>query len=144
MDAIELLKSHQLKKTAPRVAIINALIAGQMPQSEAEIKSKIGALYDRITFYRSVHSLLEVGLIHKIVVDNLLVKYALNNCANGHAHEVNHIHFYCKTCSKVMCMEEVKIMPYVLPQGYSKNECDVVIKGCCGCCEKFVLGKHEN
>ncbi len=144
MNVIELLKSHQLKKTAPRVAILNVLNNSKIPQSESEIKQAIGDLYDRITFYRSMHSLIEVGMIHKIVIDNTLVKYALNNCTDEHVHEVDHVHFYCKTCSKVMCMEEVKIMLYVLPQGYSKNECDVVIKGCCGSCEKFVLGKHEN
>jgi Fur family ferric uptake transcriptional regulator len=136
MDAIELLKSHHLKKTAPRVAIINALIAGHMPQSEAEIKSVIGALYDRITFYRSVHSLLEVGLIHKIVVDNLLVKYALNDCANGHTHEVDHAHFYCKQCNAVICLSHIKTPSCDLPDGYSESECDVLVKGYCNSCHQ--------
>jgi Fur family ferric uptake transcriptional regulator len=138
MNVIELLKSHQLKKTAPRVAILNVLNNSKIPQSESEIKQAIGDLYDRITFYRSMHSLIEVGMIHKIVIDNTLVKYALNNCSDEHVHEVDHVHFFCNKCNSVMCLEQVKTASYQLPDGFLKNECDVVIKGCCNSCQADV------
>jgi Fur family ferric uptake transcriptional regulator len=135
MNVLELLKSHQLKKSAPRVAILNVLTNANAPQSEAEIKQAIGDLYDRITFYRSMHSLYESGLIHKIVIDNLQVKYALNDCSRGHSHEVNHVHFYCYKCCRVQCLEQIETGKYSLPDGYMKNECNVLIKGTCNVCK---------
>lgn len=134
MDAIEILQNHQLKKTSPRVAIIQALQTSLNPLSEAEVKDKMGALYDRITFYRSVLTLEEAGIIHRIVADNTLVKYALNHCEKGHQHKTDHVHFYCEKCNSLVCLNAIKTQFYQLPEGFTNTQCDVVIKGLCDKC----------
>ncbi len=135
MNAIKVLKIHNVKKTASRVAIIQALQSSPIPLSEQEIKNIMGELYNRITFFRTVQTLEESGIIHRIVVDNTLVKYALNNYEKMNTHQANHVHFYCIKCKSLICMENIQTQNYILPEGYSSIQCDVVIKGICKKCE---------
>lgn len=134
MNAVEILQNHQLKKTSPRVAILETLQGSPLPLSENEVKEKMGNLYDRITFYRSVQTLVEAGIIHKITADNTVARYALNNCTHEHKHTVDHVHFICRECNALECLNEVKSQLYPLPSGYVNETCDVVIKGLCSKC----------
>lgn len=133
MNATEILLNHQIKKTSPRVSIINALQKSDFPLSESEVKERMGDLYDRITFYRSVQTLIEAGIIHRIVAGHI-TKYALNHCRDDHQHETDHVHFFCEQCKALVCLNEIKIQSYSLPVGFVKKECDVVIKGLCTSC----------
>ncbi len=140
----EILKLHQIKKTPGRVSIIRALQEHKGPISENEIKVSMQETYDRITFYRNIHTLCSAGIIHKIVVDNTHVRYGLNCCENNHLHSTDankihfhkeeHVHFYCEECEEVVCLEDIKIPNFTLPKGYEKNDSDIIIKGKCEKC----------
>jgi len=135
MTPAEILTLHQLRKTPTRLAIVQHLLASTLPLSESDIHDKMLESYDRITFYRTIQTLMESGVIHRIVADNTTVRYALNYCTRkNHQHQNNHIHFYCSQCRKVECLKEVLIQSYPLPDGYTKEECNVVIKGLCKQC----------
>ncbi len=133
MNAIELLKSRGLKKTAQRVMLINVLQKKTVAQTEEDIKQEMGDLYDRITFYRTVQTLLDADIIHRITIDNKTSKYALNESAS---HNGNHGHFFCKKCHKVTCLGEILPLNYNLPDRYKAEECEVLIKGVCADCDK--------
>lgn len=127
MQATEILLQHKLKKTSPRLAMIEALQSADTPLSEAEISELMGSHYDRTTFYRSMQTLTDAGVIHRIVVDRLTVKYALR-------HLPDHAHFYCSSCKKLKCLEEIHPGPYRLPEGYQTQESEIIIKGLCDKC----------
>lgn len=131
MNALDILQTHNVKKTSPRIAIIKALQASFHPLSESDIKVYIGDQYDRITFYRNVQTLVEAGIIHKIVADNTTTKFALNNCDEGHKHDADHVHFYCNKCNLLVCLINVQTKKYDLPNGYENQQCNVIIKGLC-------------
>lgn len=131
MNAIELLRSQGLKKTAQRIMLINILQKKAVALTEDDIKQDMGDLYDRITFYRTVQTLLDVGIIHRITIDNKTVKYALSEIST---HGSNHSHFFCKQCHSVTCLENIPPANYTLPEGYKEEECEVLIKGICGKC----------
>lgn len=78
MSAIDILREKGLKKSAQRISIINILLDKQIPLTESDIKAEMGDMYDRITFYRTIQTLLEKGVIHRITIDSTTVKYALN------------------------------------------------------------------
>ncbi len=101
--------------------------------SENEIREQLAGNYNRTTFYRSFKTLVEHHVIHKIVVDNQVVKYALDNQVT---HKSAHAHFYCNTCNTVKCMENIPVQPYNLPDGYSEDETEVLIKGTCSVCKE--------
>jgi len=134
MDINEILKTRNLKRTAPRVAIVTILENSLMPLSESEIKGGMGHLYDRITFYRSVQTLLEVQVIHRIMIDNATVKYAFNRNVLSQLPTHEHVHFYCKSCHTTICLEQVPIRKYKLPEGFVQEESEVLIKGLCDKC----------
>ena len=78
--------------------------------------------------------MMEAGIIHRIVVDNTTIKYALNHCEHGHVHAADHVHFQCTRCNTLDCLNDVKTSQYLMPEGYEMEQCEVIIKGlCCNC-----------
>ncbi len=136
MLAIDILQQHQLKKTSPRLAMIEALQSVDAPLAEAEISEKMGSHYDRTTFYRSMLTLEEAGILHRIVVDRLIVKYALNPLGLTGNNQSDHAHFFCNNCKQLVCLEEIHPGPYRLPAGFQTSEAEVIIKGLCNKCSK--------
>ena len=134
MNAIEILKQHEIKKTPGRLAIISAIQESKRPLSENEIKAMMKENYDRITFYRNIQILTAAGIIHKIVVDSTLVRYGLNCCELNHRHQNEHAHFYCEECQSVVCLQEVRIPDFNLPQGFKSVDSDIIIRGRCEKC----------
>lgn len=140
MDAVDILKKKNLKKSIQRIAIIDALQKRMRPLTEEEIKEEMGELYDRITFYRTMQTLVGAGIVHRVVVDKTMVEYAINNKGE----ECHHAHFYCKVCHTVTCLEDVPAYHYDLPDAYKVEECEVVIKGICPNCRKNPAASVNN
>lgn len=133
MDAEQILRHHNLKNTGCRKYIITELLTNDTALSENEIKQSLPDLFDRVTFYRSLKTLEEKSIIHRIVLHDSTVKYALNKEAFP---DKEHAHFHCMKCDSVTCVEtEVKI-PSALPEGYSINTVEVMYEGVCPECGK--------
>jgi Fur family ferric uptake transcriptional regulator len=133
MKAHDILHKHNLVRTSCRQSIIDTIVNSGFAISEDEIKRRIEGTYDRTTFYRSLKTLIENGIIHKIVVDNQLVKYAISeNRPIGK----NHVHFYCIQCGIVECLPGAEIKSPQLPVGYEQIEAELIIKGFCVNCNK--------
>jgi len=75
-------------------------------------------------------------LIHKVLDDDGIVKYAL--CAHSghqhHPHEEEHIHFKCKLCGITLCMEGLALPNYPSPKGYTFDTTNVLVQGTCDKC----------
>jgi Fur family transcriptional regulator, ferric uptake regulator len=131
MKSLEILHKHNLVRTSCRQNIIETVAESGHAVSEEEIKQKVEGTYDRTTFYRSFKTLIENNIIHKIVVDNQLVKYALSE--NKPVNE-KHIHFYCNRCGIVECLPDTEINTPKLPAGYTQVETELIVKGYCNKC----------
>ena len=131
----ELLHSHNLRTTGCRQGILEILGKAGQALTENELKNLLENRHDRTTFYRSFKTLIENHIIHKIVIDNHLVKYALNP-----AHEAyrEHVHFYCKACDKLVCIKDAPVSAFSLPAGFKAAETEVIIKGTCQSCDKKI------
>lgn len=127
----EILQKHNLVRTICRQSIIGAILDAGTAVSEEEIKGKVEGSYDRTTFYRTFKTLIENGIIHKIVVDNHLVKYALSE---PEKEDAEHIHFYCNDCGQVKCIEGEHVPQVVLPVGFKPVQTDLIVKGLCDKC----------
>jgi len=136
INTIDVFKQNNLKKTAPRVAIISILASSKKPLLENEIKDKMGAIYNRITFYRSINTLVGSGLIHKIIIDhNCFYAYNGEEITESSLTK-NHPHFMCKNCNEIICMKDIKPEKIVLPSGFTIEECNIIIRGLCANCNK--------
>jgi Fur family transcriptional regulator, ferric uptake regulator len=132
MEASQILHEHQLKRTSCREGIIETIMHAGMALSENEIREKLVGNYDRTTFYRSFKTLHDNKIIHKIVVDNQIVKYALDNAVTQ---KHSHAHFYCHECDTVQCMDSIPVTIPQLPAGFTSSETEMIIKGCCSKCK---------
>ncbi len=132
MNTAEILNNHNLKRTSCREGILEVVLKANLALSEAEIKERLSGNYDRTTFYRSFKTLEENNILHKIVVDNQLVKYAIDNHISQ---QYEHAHFYCNECNTVKCMHHIPVQKYELPDGYADTKTDVLIKGTCAQCK---------
>jgi len=133
MKAINILNYYNLKRTSCREGIIDVVMSADQALSENEIREKMAGNYDRTTFYRSFKTLEKHKIIHKIVIDNQLVKYALDNTLNQ---KNEHAHFFCNICNALKCLHNLPVKKYELPDDYLDIETEVLIKGVCSNCIK--------
>lgn len=132
ITAEKILHKYGLKGTSCRKFIVSRLLESEMALSENEIKGEISDLFDRVTFYRTLITLEESEIIHKIVLNDNLVKYALNK--RHHVIGDLHSHFHCEGCDDVFCLEGKTKFDVELPLGFIQNEVFVVIEGVCASC----------
>ncbi|HBG41085.1 MAG TPA: transcriptional repressor [Porphyromonadaceae bacterium] len=133
MTAEEILYNHKLKNTTCRKQVVEELLEKKSALSENEIKSAFEGPFDRVTFYRTLKTLEQKEVIHRIALNDGTIKYALN----GHHHENEHIHahFHCEKCDEVFCLEEEQTYFHVdLPDKFVKNDVFVVVEGVCAEC----------
>lgn len=131
MKPLEVLQTNDLKRTACREGILTIMLDSAQALSEKEISEELASNFDRTTFYRSFKILLEKSIIHKIVVDNQVIKYALNNSVT---HKNRHSHFYCNECDSVFCLDSIPVEEPKIPQGFEASEIEIIIKGLCDNC----------
>ncbi|NOU59914.1 Fur family transcriptional regulator [Marinifilum caeruleilacunae] len=127
----KILQERDLVRTSCREEIIEAIVESPTPLSEEEIKTVISGNFDRTTLYRTFKTLLEKEVIHKIVIDKTLVKYAITEKLNR---SKQHAHFYCLKCSEVYCIPEVNWDYKGLPDNYKPKQSELLIKGYCSNC----------
>ena len=135
MNAEQILKQHGIKKTVCRKCIIDKLIeSDDTALTENEIKDAFLDLFDRVTFYRSLKTLEEAKVIHRIVLNNTIVKYALTSQL---VLSKIHPHFHCTYCDKVTCLDSSLLDRNLhLPSGYQVESAQVLLEGTCPDCIK--------
>ncbi len=91
-------------------------------------------LFDRVTFYRSLKTLEENNIIHRVVLQDSTVKYALNKEVLPKG---DHAHFHCIRCDSVTCIEtQLPETPPHLPEGFSVESVEVLLEGTCPNCKE--------
>ena len=132
ITAESILHKYGLKGTGCRKFIVSRLLESDIALSENEIKVDYPDLFDRVTFYRTLITLEESEIIHKIVLNDNSVKYALNK---HHSKGGNlHSHFHCGACDDVFCLEGKTDFDAQLPDNFTISEIFVVIEGLCSDC----------
>ena len=130
----EILKSHQLKATDCRLDVLEYFISSDFALSQKDLEDKLYQ-YDRVTLYRTLHSFLESGLVHRIPNDSGMASYGIchDDCTPD-AHHDNHLHFKCNECGHIECLEEAKVPKVSLPEGYQVEHTNLIVDGLCESC----------
>ncbi len=99
-----LLKSHGLRATAPRVAVLMELAHASSPLSHSEMLENMGdADCDPATIYRNLVKLTEVGLARVVSKAEGMSRYAMAH-GGDEDDEHHHPHFVCDDCGHVSCL----------------------------------------
>lgn len=135
VDFTALLKQYHLKVTQPRLRTLETISTKKSAISQPELEKLIGNEIDRVTLYRVLASFEEKGILHKIFDLNGTATYALcsTNCSE-HNHHDQHVHFICRRCNSVYCMEEIILPKFNLPQGYKLETIAINALGLCDQC----------
>jgi len=85
-----------------------------------------------VTLYRVLEWLTEQGLVHKVSGEDRIWRFS----AAGHrpARRGGHAHFVCRSCGKVICLDQTRLPSIPLPAGYRRRDVEVTIKGSCDQC----------
>lgn len=137
VDFTALLKQYHLKVTQPRLRTLETISTKKSAISQPELEKLIGKEIDRVTLYRVLASFEEKGILHKIFDLNGTATYALcsTNCSE-HSHHDQHVHFICRKCNSVYCMEEITLPKLNLPQHYKLEAIAINALGLCDQCHE--------
>ncbi|MHC4203993.1 MAG: Fur family transcriptional regulator [Planctomycetota bacterium] len=131
--AREMLKAAKLYCTAGRVAIIIVLMKAGKPLSQEQIAGRSGIeRFDKVTIYRTLESLLAVGLVHKVFIDKRAQHFELShNCTENQCHP----HFTCTNCGDTHCLTEISLPMAKSPhKGFVISRQQVRLEGICPAC----------
>ena len=129
----QMLKTAELYCTKSRVAILKVLIKAGKPLSQGQIAQLSGKEhFDKVTIYRTLESLLQVGLVHKVLLDKRAQHYELaNNCTEHQCHP----HFTCTNCGDTHCLTEITLPMAKSPhKGFIIHRQQVRLEGLCPKC----------
>lgn len=128
-----MLKTAGLYSTRGRVAILKVLMKAGGPLSQEQIAARSGGRhFDKVTIYRTLESLLKVGLVHKAFVEKRAWHFELaHNCSERQCHP----HFTCTNCGKTHCLTGISLPMARSPhKGFVIQRQQVRLEGLCPAC----------
>lgn len=134
MEAQRLLKDLKLKSTSCRKEVLAVMLAKGYALSHSEIEKKVDPSTDRVTVYRTLKTFLDKGLVHKVLDDAGVTKYALCQGCKSNDHHHEHVHFKCNHCGQTTCLDDIDIPSITLPAGFQSAEKNLLIQGICNIC----------
>ena len=137
-DMISWLESKGLRPTANRILVMKPLMGEQNPQSLSNLERKMVSM-DKSSIFRTLTLFLEHDVVHAFEDGRGVLCYELCEEKGACDHHDGHIHFYCESCQRSFCMEDIHIPSFELPEGFYPHSISFVIKGECPDCRK----KHQ-
>lgn len=137
-DIISRLESKDIRPTANRILVMKTLMGEQNPQSLSNLERKMVSM-DKSSIFRTLTLFLEHDVVHAFEDGRGVLCYELCEEKGACDHHDGHIHFYCESCQRSFCMEDIHIPSFELPEGFYPHSISFVIKGECPDCRK----KHQ-
>ena len=133
MQARRMLKTTRLYCTESRLTILEVLAKAGKPLSQDQIARQSGEKhFDKVTIYRTLESLLRVGLVHKAFMEKRACYFELaHNCTEHQCHP----HLTCSSCGDTHCLTEISLPMAKSPhQGFVIHRQQVRLEGLCPSC----------
>ncbi len=124
-----------LKPTSNRILVYRALQTATSPKGLVELETELETL-ERSSILRVLRHLHQHGLIHTLEDGKGIIKYEVCHSKDHHSVNDMHAHFYCEKCERVFCFEEIETPHTNLPEGFSVNSVNFMIKGICPDCRR--------
>jgi len=136
VDAIRsAIRAAGARVTTARVRVMAALQAAHGPVSHGDVEDLLAAdalpPIDRVTLYRVLDWLYEVGFAHKAVDARGVFRFSP---AQPNVEHAAHVHFRCTGCGGVFCLKVPPPPPPALPRGFRLTGMDLDLHGECQAC----------
>ena len=128
------LRQSGLRPTPARVAVLSFLDSAPGPVSHPEIVKALGNEgIDRVTLYRNLTDLTEVGLVRRADLGDHVWRFESARGKRGHA---EHPHFTCVECGERLCLPEASVR---VTQGkgvprFATHALEIQLRGVCDRC----------
>ena len=130
----ELLKKRNLKSTSTRLSLLNKMTKYGSAISHSELQKQMSPI-DRVTFYRTLETLKNKGIIHKAFQENSEIYYAIcdDSCEENH-HNHEHLHFKCLKCDTISCEKLDQSLEFSLSD-FIIHKTSIHLEGICKFCK---------
>jgi Fur family transcriptional regulator, ferric uptake regulator len=135
-ETTRLLKANGLRRTIARETILQLLTDAGRPVSHEEIlrRHKGKGSFDRVTIYRTLETLQQAGLLHRIQGIDGTWRFCRHKSEASDRCAGNHIHFLCSKCDQMSCLPEQPLPWVEAPAGASIHSKQLVVHGYCAAC----------
>lgn len=133
---VELLAKRDIQPTAIRILVLKAMMQAKQSVSLLDLETMLDTV-DKSSIFRTLTLFLSHHLIHSIDDGTGSFKYAV--CCDSCLCEVSdlHTHFHCEKCNRTFCFTNIPTPIVSLPEGFTLNSINYVLKGICPeCAEK--------
>lgn len=127
------LGEREIKPTAMRLLILRTMSRFEQAFSLLDLEIALDTV-DKSTLSRTINLFLKHHLIHCIDDGSGSLKYSV--CSSECNCDINdlHVHFFCTNCQKTYCLRNIHIPPVSLPQYFTLESINYVLKGLCDHC----------
>ncbi|MFK5983321.1 MAG: transcriptional repressor [Flavobacteriaceae bacterium] len=132
----QILENNYVKPTAMRLLVLEFMLNKKLALSLSQIENYFDKA-ERTTLYRTIKTFKEKGIVHQIDDGSGITKYAV--CEENCKCEIEtdlHLHFHCIQCEETNCLTEHKIPQINLPEGFTAENVNMVVKGICDKCNQ--------
>ncbi|MCR9163622.1 MAG: Fur family transcriptional regulator [Nannocystaceae bacterium] len=129
-----MIKSRGLRVTMPRLAVVRALAAANVPLSYREVHDRIAdAAWDPSTTYRNLVKLRDAGIAPVVSRVEGIDRYAIADAREG---QHRHPHFLCEDCGLLACLPADAVASTLAhgPWAASLQQATVQLRGTCPAC----------
>jgi Fur family transcriptional regulator, ferric uptake regulator len=131
----EKLRAAGLRRTGPRVAVLERLTRADAPVSHGELADDLEHLgFDRATVYRNLIDLTNAGLVARTDMGDHVWRFSLVKQGDVD-HGRRHPHLLCTDCGTIVCLPDVKVKIATAPGKRRIADMEVQLKGLCESCE---------
>ncbi len=134
-EPVEWLELKGIKPTANRLLIFKELCRLSRPVSLSDLENELGRM-DKSSIFRVLTLFMEHDVVHAFEDGRGVLQYELCIHAGACNHSDEHIHFYCESCRRSFCLDDVEVPAVQLPEGFTSHAVSFVIKGECAVCRK--------
>lgn len=130
---LEKLNQRGIKPTAMRLLILKSMTQFERAFCLLDLETYLDTV-DKSTLSRTITLFLKHHLIHCIDDGSGSLKYSVcSNECNCNINEL-HVHFYCTNCHKTFCLRNINVPTVSLPQHFTLQSINYVMKGLCDDC----------
>jgi Fe2+ or Zn2+ uptake regulation protein len=142
-----LLRAAGLRRTPVRVAVLALVSAARRPVGAPDVIKRLGVDADSVTVYRTLNTLAEHHLLHRVRGDDGAWRYAgpasraaaVDDATPAVAANHPHAHFVCDSCGAVECLEKLPVPDGLtnakeLGRRYDVAYAEVTLHGTCPKC----------
>lgn len=135
----KILKTHQLKATSGRIAVLELFLTSTKAISHSDIEENLlNQTVDRVTIYRILDCFVHHNIIHKVISEQSVQLFALSQHSNDETHSGQHAHLICNSCDSVECIDlplEIGTAQVIQKIGHSISSINITLHGLCSHCE---------